>query len=381
MISKRHPIKILHVVGGMNPGGTETWLMHVLRDLDQTRFQMDFLVHTREPCAYDEEIRALGSQIIPCLNPSEPWTYAFNFKRLLGEHGPYDIVHSHVHHFSGYVLCLAKQAGVPIRIAHSHNDTTSAKAKAGWQRRFYLALMESWLNRYATLGLAASSKAAAALFGSIWKVDPHWQINYCGIDLTPFQEIVSQSAVRDELGIPSDAFVIGHVGRFQEQKNHAFLLDIFAKVAQQEPRTYLLLVGDGPLKQDIMQQAVQVGLAEQVIFTGLRYDIPRLMMGAMNVFVLPSFFEGLPLVGMEAQAAGLPFILSDVITEELDVVKPLMQRLSLSEPACDWAAAVLAARETSSNMKQPKALNIMRRSPFNIQNSLRELEKVYLESS
>jgi len=118
-------MRILQVVGGMNRHGTETWLMNVLRSVDRTRFQMDFLVHTDEQQAYEDEAKALGSQVIRCLHPSRPWMYAKNFRQVLREHGSYDVVHSHIHHYSGFVLRLAHQAGIPLRIAHSHSDQYS----------------------------------------------------------------------------------------------------------------------------------------------------------------------------------------------------------------------------------------------------------------
>jgi|SRR6266550_4819351 len=162
-------IRILHIVGGMGRGGVETWLMHVLRHADRERFQMDFLVHTAQPCPYDEEVRALGGNIIPCLDPARPWSYARNFRRALAAQGRYDIVHSHVHNYSGYVLRLARRAGVPVRIAHSHLDSTPGDAAANARRRLYLALARRWIRRHATTGLAASGKAADALFGPAWR--------------------------------------------------------------------------------------------------------------------------------------------------------------------------------------------------------------------
>jgi len=373
--------RILHVVGGMSRAGAETWLMHVLRHIDRERFQMDFLVHTTQPCAYDDEICSLGSKVIPCLHPSQPLTYARSFKRILREYGPYDIVHSHVHHFSGYVLRIAKQAGVPVRIAHSHNDTSSLQAEAGWARRLYLALTQQWILCYATLGLGCSVEAAADLFGADWKADPRWRVLYCGIDLTPFQNFVDRLAVRAELGVPADAFVIGHIGRFVEQKNHVFLLDIAAEVAKREPRMYLLLVGDGSLRPEIEQKVDWLGLSDRVIFAGIRPDVPRLMLGAMDVFVLPSLHEGLPLVLMEAQAAGLPCIFSDVVSEEADIAKPLMQRVALSQPTSKWAKAVLSIRNTSLYLNHREALKLVEQSSFNVWTSIKNLEKLYLNCS
>jgi glycosyltransferase involved in cell wall biosynthesis len=375
--TKQRPIRILHVVGGMNRGGIETWLMHVLRNIDRDRFQMDFLVHTEKPYPYDDEARVLGSKIIPCLSPSKPWLYGRNFKRILREYGPYDIVHSHVHHFSGYVLYLAKQAGVPIRIAHRHSDTSAIDAKAGLHRRLYLTLTKWLIDRYATLGLAASYKVATVLFNRAWKTDSRWQILYCGVDLTPFREVVDSVAIRAEFGIPADAFVVGHVGRFEEAKNHLFLLEVAAAIAKKQPNMRLLMVSDGSLRPQIEQKAIEIGLSEYIIFAGLRPDVPRLMLGAMDTFVLPSLYEGLGLVLIEAQAAGLPCIFSDVVSEEADLVRPLLQRISLSKSASIWAEAVMSVRSDASAISQRDALVVVENSPFNIAASVKKLTEVY----
>ncbi|MEG3957859.1 glycosyltransferase family 1 protein [Microcoleus sp. herbarium2] len=375
--TKQRPIRILHVVGGMNRGGVETWLMHVLRNIDRDRFQMDFLVHTEKPCPYDDEARALGSKIIPCLSPSKPWLYGRNFKRILREYGPYDIVHSHVHHFSGYVLYLAKQAEVPVRIAHSHNDTSAIDAKAGLHRQLYLSLTKWSISWCSTVGLGCSCNAVADLFGAAWKTDTRWQVLDYGVDLKPFYDRVDSIGVRAELGIPADAFAIGHIGRFETQKNHLFLLEIAAEVAKQEQKMHLLLIGDGSLRSDIQQKVVQMGLSDRVTFVGNRSDVPRLMLEAVDVFLFPSLHEGLGLVLIEAQAAGLPCIFSDVVPEEADLVKPLLQRISLSKSASIWAEAVRSARSNASAISQRDALAVVENTPFNIAASVKKLTEVY----
>jgi glycosyltransferase involved in cell wall biosynthesis len=375
MGTQNRPIRILHVVGGMERGGVEKWLMHVLRNIDRERYRMDFLVHTDENCAYDEEIRALGAKIIPCLGTRRPWIYARNFRRVMSEFGPYDVVHSHVHYYSGFVLRLAHKVGVPVRIVHSHSDTSKVDREADVLRRGYLALMVRWMRRHATAGLAASGQAATALFGPKFQADPRWRILYCGIDLSSFREEVDQRQVRLELSIPEEAFVIGHVGRFCQQKNHDFLVEIAGEVAKRKPETHLLLVGDGSLRRDIEQMVESRGLSGRVIFAGARVDVPRLMLGAMDCFLLPSFYEGLPLVGIEAQAAGLPIILSDVITDELVVTKGLVQAVNLQQPASVWANAVLDGGRRGSN--KTNALAAVQKSLLSIDSSVAALQRVY----
>jgi glycosyltransferase involved in cell wall biosynthesis len=371
------PIRVLHVVGEMGRGGVETWLMHVLRHIDRHRFQMDFLVATKDPCAYDDEIRALGGRVIPCVGPHRPWTYAPRLRRILQKNGPYDIVHSHVHHFSGFILRLAKGSGVSVRIAHSHTDTSRIDSRASLARRAYLRLCERWIRQCATRQLACSREAATSLFGSTWRESANASVLHCGIDLQPFSSPVDKAAVRGELGIAPDALVLGHVGRFCEQKNHAFLLKIAAEVAKREPRAVLLLVGDGALRPRVERRVASLGLRDRVIFTGGRGDVHRLMLGAMDVFVFPSLCEGLGLVLVEAQAAGLPCFASDGVPTEAYVVKPLVRPLSLAQPAAVWAEQILSIRRARPAIRRDEALSRVERSSFSIESSCRALEAAY----
>ena len=376
-IGKKKPIRILQVVGGMNRGGVETWLMHILRRIDRERFKMDFLVHITKQCAYDEEILALGSRIVPCQNHRRPWSYARNFKRILSEYGPYDVVHCHVHHYTGFILRLANQQCVPIRIAHSHADPPSLYSDIGLLRRKYLSLMKRWISKYATIGIGCSQQAAVALFGPNWSRDPRRQVLYCSIDLTGFYEPVDSFGVRNELGIPVGALVIGHVGRFQEEKNHSFLLEIAAELAKQRPEIHLLMVGDGPLRPDIEQKAAQLGLIDKVVFAGVRSDVPRLIMGAMDIFLFPSLHEGLPLVLMEAQAAGKPCFISDSVPREADIIPSLVNRLSLEQNATRWTEAIIARFGEGPVIIPKEARTIIEKSPFNISVGLSELTSLY----
>ncbi len=379
--SKTRPLRILHVVGGMTRGGIETWLMHILRHTDRQQLQMDFLVHTRQPCSYDPEVLALGSRLICCDSVGQPLKYARQIRKILDATGPYDVVHSHVHHFSGFVLRIAKQAGVPVRISHSHIDTSAVEAIASPLRRLYLILMRRWIQRYATLGFGCSQDAAANLFGDRWMQDERWQTLYYGIDLEPFQRQYNAQALRSALGIPPDAVVIGHIGRFVEQKNHAFLLKIAADLARKQPRLHLLLVGEGVLQKTIRQEVARLGLTNQTTFAGVRPDIPDLLKGVVDAFVFPSLFEGLGIVLIEAQAAGLPCFISDNIPLEADVVPSLVHRLSLSQSAAEWVSQIQAVLSHPAAISAQHALEIVQNSPFNINRSAQQLQEIYLKQT
>lgn len=373
--SPTEPHRVLQVVGSLDRGGIETWLMHVLRRVNRDRLAMDFLVHTDKPGHYDAEAKALGSEILVCPHAHNPWHYRQAFRQLLQERSPYDTIHSHVHYFSGYVLRLAAQLQIPQRIAHSHNDTRVLKTS--WLRQRYHQLMGHWLRRYATQGLAASQGSAEDLFTPQWQQDPRWRVFYCGVDLQPFQVSLDRAQVRQELGIPPGAFVVGHVGRFAPQKNHAFLVRCLAEAIAQDPSIHLLLVGTGDLEATIRQSVQQLGIESHVIFTGVRPDVPRLMAGAMDCFCLPSHHEGLGLVLIEAQAAGLPCLVSPAIPPEARIPPHWMQTLSLEAPVTVWAQALLHLRQQAEAWVSPGLESVLR-SPFNIDNSIASLEELYL---
>ena len=368
--------RVLHIVGGMNRGGIETWLMHVLRHIDRDRFQMDFIVHTAKPCAYDDEIRDLSGRIIPCLRYNRPWRYARNFRHILAAYGPFDVVHSHVRHYSGYTLWLAKRAGIPVRIVHSHDGASPSDCSPNLIRRAYLSIARRLISKYATIRLAASGKAAEAMFGPAWRCDSLCKLLYYGIDLDPFRAD-RDCSLRATLQLPPDAFVIGNVGRLVEQKNHRFLLEIARSVADAVSKTRLLLIGDGPLRATIQRQAAEIGIADRVVFTGLRSDVPRLLHSAVDVFVMPSLHEGLPLALLEAQAAGLPCFVADSVPDEADVVPQLVTRLQLSQSASTWARFVVASRNHAPPVTQDEALAAMEASPFSIGTASAELTQLY----
>jgi glycosyltransferase involved in cell wall biosynthesis len=370
------PLRILHVVGSMTRGGIETWLMHILRHIDRNRFQIDILVHTDQPAPYDNEVRALGSRILRCSHTRNPLLYAARFLRVIAQTGPFDVLHSHVTNLNGFVLALGRIGGIPVRIAHSHLDTPPEDLEARLGRRIYLDAMARLIRTQCTDGLAASELAAAAMFGPDRGTDRRFRILHCGIDLAPFRSPADPAAVRGEFGFSTEDTIFGHVGRFDAQKNHAFLADIAAEIAQREPRARFLLVGEGPLRPSIEGRFRNLGIGDRTVFVGSRPDVPRLMLGAMDKFLFPSLYEGLGLVLVEAQAANLPSIVSDKVPAEAIVVPSLVRSVSLGKPAAVWAESALRQGEHA-----PCALAEVERSPFNISVSVEALTRVYCKQA
>jgi glycosyltransferase involved in cell wall biosynthesis len=359
----------------MNRGGVETWLMHVLRRLDPRLLQMDFLVHTDWASHYDAELTARGSRLIPCTVSWRSPAYALKVRSLLREFGPFDAIHSHVHYFSGFLLCLARGLNVRVRVAHSHSDTSRQDASASWLRRRYLQCARAGIDRHATHWLAASLSAGRALFGPNWGVDPRSKVLHCGIDLRPFRTLPGRNEARSRLGIGADEVVVGHVGRLDAPKNHSFLVEVAAEAARRLSRLRVLLVGEGPGRSSIEERVRALGLASRTMFLGSRTDIPRLL-PAMDVFVFPSLWEGLPLTIIEAQAAGLPCLISDCISAETDVAPGLVHRLPLDAGARGWAEA-LGALTSAQHCTQAEALTSVENSDFDIGRSLEGLYALY----
>jgi glycosyltransferase involved in cell wall biosynthesis len=333
--------KILHVIHRAGRGGLESALMQVYRRIDRTRYGFDFAVRSVEPADFDEEIRELGGSIWVCRHHREPLGFARQLHRVLLRQGPYAAVHSHVEHYTGIVLPVAAVAGVPVRIAHIHNDRSSQPASA--LRRGYRRLMRASIERFATLGFAPSPGAARFLFGQFWRTDWRWRVQPYGLDLAPFLRSPERARLRATLGIPEDALVVGHVGRFDPQKNHRLLLRILRRLFVLEPRAWGLLVGDGVLREEIAAAAARAGVAGRIVFAGVRSDVPDLMLAAIDAFLFPSIYEGLPVALLEAQAAGLPCVISDVIAPEAAALPDRISRLALDAPVDEWVSAIRAA--------------------------------------
>jgi glycosyltransferase involved in cell wall biosynthesis len=356
----------------MNRGGVETWLLNVFRQrMPGVAFEV--MVHDAAAGAYDGALEELDIRIHRNVHFRNPLRYASRFATILREAGPFDVVHSHVHHYSGVVLALAARNGVPIRVAHSHSDTTARNAAAPALRRVYLALMQRAISRYATDGFACSEVAGRALFGDQWERDRRWQRLYCGIDADSFDIPSPSEAVRAEFGLPRGADLLIHVGRFDEPKNHTFLIDVFDRVCRKSDRAFLLLVGTGPLEPSVRTQARRLGIDKRIVFCGVRDDVPRLLTAA-NVFVFPSIYEGLPLSCLEAAAAGIPLVVSDQVTPEVLVHADRSEMLPIASPD-RWAEAI--ARKLPVGRDRHGGIRSIRGTKFDVQVSAATLVSSY----
>lgn len=339
MSKNRRKVKILHVVGKMHPGGIESLLMNVYRHIDRRRFEFHFAVQSPDPAFYDEEIRELGGKLFVQPPPSQGLAaFRRTFEENVKRNGPYDAIHSHVFGFSGYVLKLAKGLGIPIRIGHSHNTNDSKQTSL--RRKAYRMYMRTLMRRNSTIMLGCSRDACESLFGrQCWR-DGRVDVFPNAIPLSPFEALpIERTLLRSRFGAEPDDCLIGHIGRFSPQKNHALLLDAFARFVHIRPNARLLLVGDGPLRPEMERKAKALGLQERVVFLGLRSDVPQLL-GTLDAFVLPSLYEGLGIVLIEAQAAGVPCLVSSSVPEEADLSLGMLQRLGTDASPEQWAEAM-----------------------------------------
>lgn len=331
-------IRVLHIVGGLNVGGVETWLAEGLPTIDRNLYQFDFLVHGDGMQFYRARMEANGARVWQCPNPRNLHAYMQSFLRILRT-TRYDAIDAHTYCSSGLALALAAWARVPVRIFHSH--TAQDESRAGIVRAIYFAFSRWLIQRYATRGAAVSQEAARPLFPKDWRDHPaRWFLAPVGIDLSPFEVVADRAAVLLELNLPTNAKVIVHVGRFAAVKNHDFIIAIAVEMARLDPNVFFLLVGDGELRAAMEQRVNTLGLGSQFRFTGVRCDVPRLLQ-ACDAFVFPSIYEGFPMAYIEAQAAGLPCVISAAIASEAEVVVPGTRRLSLDGSPREWALTLL----------------------------------------
>ena len=332
----RHISRVLQVVAVMNQGGAENMIMNYYRAADKSKIQFDFLVHYPKRGFFDDEIEKMGGHIYRAM-PIRPWNYSKYFKWLdsfFKEHHDYVAIHSHIQENSGLVFKYAVKYGIKIRIANSHIADLGIDYKY-----LFRQFGKYYLNKYVTDRFACGKEAGNFLYGN---KDFYVFKNAIKVDNFVFNT-VKRNEERTILNIPKDAIVIGHVGRFNPQKNHTFLIDIFKEIYSKNNKAVLVMVGDGGLRNSIEDKVKSCGLSGSVYFLGLRSNVHEIMQ-AFDVLLFPSLDEGLPVSIIEAQASGLQCILSDTIDKDTDVTGNC-RFVSLSTSIAEWADITLKSAQ------------------------------------
>ena len=364
-------IRILHSVSNMDRAGIETMLMNYYRHIDREKVQFDFLCNKVKPGAYDDEIKALGGKIYhtPGLNPLKYFQYLKFMKELFSENGDYRILEAHNGSFGVYALYAAKRNNIPIRIFHAHG----ASITKDWKLPLKLvckALLPGCMTHRFSCGVAA----ATCYFGESSYGSKKYELIPNAIEVERF---VYNPQFRDKIRKQyclEDKHVIGHVGRFMKQKNHTFLLDVFAKVAARDRDAILVLLGDGELFSDMKKKAIELGLDERIIFTGNVGNVNE-WYNAFDVFVLPSVWEGLPVVGVEAQANDLPCVFSDSITKEIGLSHKA-KFVSLTASIDQWVNEIMSSiqeKERNNNTV------LITENHYNITQEAKKLQERYIQ--
>lgn len=358
------PIRVLHVIDGMGSGGAEAFIMNLFRNIDRTKVQFDFLLRNQEDMYFDE-IQELGGRIYMTPPfPRQAWQNYKDTKAFFAEHNEYAIIHVHGNALIYMsALLLAKKAGIPCRIMHSHN--TQAR------KPVYRLIHEAnklFIDSLATTHLACSEAAGEWMFNN-----RNYKVVNNGIEVKKYlYNETDREQIRKEFRLDGK-FVVGHVGRFLHSKNHTFLLDIFSAIHERNKEAVLLLIGTGPLEAEIQKKVHELGLDDAVIFAGVRSDVKKLLQ-AMDVFLFPSLFEGLPVVLVEAQAAGLHIIVSEAVSEEAFLTERI-EHASLSAPAEEWAEMTLRYQQ---GYDRQDTYDRLRDAGYDVESIAREMERFYI---
>lgn len=358
-------VRVLHVVPDMRSGGLETLIMNMYRAIDRSIIQFDFLVHYTKTAFYDEEIEQLGGKIyrLSFREDNNIIKYLRDLDDFFSHHQEYHIVHGHMASLAVIYLNYAQKYGLHTRIVHSHNTDTEKTLKGMLKK-----VLIQFSDYYATDRLACSEDAGKFLFrGKEFHV-----INNAILTDKFIYNKNERKVVREKYNI-GEKFVIGHVGRFCKQKNQKFLIDIFSCVKKRFQNTELWLIGEGELKESVQKYACDMGLDKEVRFLGVQRNVNSFYQG-MDIFVLPSLFEGFGIVNLEAQACGLRCIISDQVPRNVNVTNNVCF-VSLNSSADEWADIILDNRFYHRENYRKYIIN----SGFDIEMETLKIQEYYLK--
>ena len=379
------PIIVLHVVGRLDIGGAESRIMDLYRNIDREKVQFHFVQHTSDRCAFEEEVERLGGRVyhVPRFNVKNYFTYKKAWKGLFQAHPEIKVVQGHMTSTAAIYLPIAKKAGVEITIAHARSAGVDPGLKGYLTRFLRRNLYKKCDYRFTCSGMAGES-----VFGDQKEITRKATFipNAIDVDKFKFNKGVREQ-IRYELGI-KDKFVIGHVGRFSHMKNHKYMLQILEQCIRMEKErglseTVLMFLGDGDLKEEIMEQAVAMGISSRVLFMGNKRDVYRYYQ-AMDYFLLPSLYEGLPGTAVEAQASGLKGIMSDTVTAEA-VVTDLIQMRSIKEEPKLWAEEIMSTSQKQieescdeEGLRRSSYAEVVKQASFDVKEQAKRMQEFYL---
>lgn len=359
-------IKILHIVTIMDVGGIETMLMNYLRKIDLKKFEFSFLVHRREAGFYDSELQDYGCKIyyLPAIKFINIKEYIKKCSAFFLNHSEFDIIHSHLDSLSFIPLYFAKKNGYTRLIAHSHCNNFDYNSKY-----FFRVIAKKLTQKTANNFIACSSEAGKYMFNN-----KKFFILKNGIDVNKFKfSKEKRDELRKKLNV-EDKFVVGHIGRFNTVKNHVFLIDVFYELKKIEPKSVLLLIGVGPEQEIIKKKCIRLKLDRDVIFLNLITDTYNYL-NVFDIFLLPSIYEGLGIVAIEAQCNGLPCLLSDKVAEEANLTN-LVTRLSLEKNPNEWAKTCF---DIFQNKERSYYFLEIKEQKYDINENVKKLEKFYFD--
>ncbi|MGN1310299.1 MAG: glycosyltransferase family 1 protein [Clostridia bacterium] len=361
-------IRVLQVVNRMGYGGIETFLMNIYRNIDRSKIQFDFAVHTEEKGEYDDEIKKMGGNIYYFNSRRNGLIeYYKDWNKFLKENASkYVAIHMHASSLTTVLpIKLAKKHKIKNRIIHAHSTLQSGKIHNVLNK-----IHQINIKKYATDLFACSTEAGIYVFGK----NPFCLVHN-GIDVLrySFNQNIRQQ-VRNELEIKENEVAIVHIGRFVPEKNHKFLIDIFDKIDNINFRCKLFLIGDGVLKNDIEQKVNEKNLQNKIKFLGRRNDVNRILQG-MDLCIFPSIFEGLPVTMIEMQAAGLPIFASNNISSETKI-SDLVEFISLLKSDEEWAKLVLE----NMNFQRKNMSEIIEKAGYDIKSTINMILNIYLRS-
>lgn len=362
------PVRILQISYSMDLGGAETLIMNIYRNIDRSKLQFDFLLHSDKKSACDDEILALGGRIyrIPRFLGYNKFSYDKALTTFLIEHPEYKILHDHLMDSASETFRVAKKLG-RITISHSHT-AQNALSISNIIRSFF----RRNICKYTDYRFACSEEAGKWMY----RDNGSFTVVRNGIETSKFRFSKEKRLKhRKELDINDDVRSVVHVGRFVQEKNHKRIISIFKEITALNENSLLILIGEGPLKKDIEKQVEKLDLKDKVMFLGARKDVNELL-SAFDVFLLPSLFEGLPLTLVEAQASGLACVFSDSLTKETRLINTLINPVSLEDSDRVWAETTLRVK---SFEKREEAYALVEKAGFDIRDTAKKLEGFYLD--